>query len=98
MEISKLDDLRSLRTAPQLSLIQTKKLSEELEINIFNADWLTIGIMAPSDIDAIDALKSISKKYSSIKFLDLESWLFKSFSNSLEAGEFIFLNISINNL
>ena len=73
MEINKLVDLNSLRTAPQLSNSQEKKLLEELETNIFNADWITIGIMAPSDNKAIEALKSISKKYSSIKFGNLGS-------------------------
>ena len=73
MEINNLFDLNSLRTAPQLNKIQIKKLLKELEINLLNADWITIGIMAYSDIDAIKALKSISKKYSSIKFKDLES-------------------------
>ena len=72
MEINKLVDLNSLRTAPLLSNIQEKKLLEELEAKIFNADWLTIGIMAPSDIRAIEALQSISKKYSSIKFGNLD--------------------------
>ena len=71
MEINKLVDLNNLRTAPQLSNIQEKKLLEELEANIFNADWITIGIMAPSDRKAIEALQSISKKYSSIKFGNL---------------------------
>ena len=73
MEIKTLFDLNSFRTAPQLSNTQAKKLLEELETNINNADWITIGIMAPSDFDAIAALKSISKKYSSVKFRDLES-------------------------
>jgi len=73
MEINKLADLNSLRTAPLLSIIQEKKLLGELETNIYNADWITIGIMAPSDIKAIEALKSISKKYSSIKFGNLDS-------------------------
>ena len=73
MEINKLADLNNLRTAPHLSNIQEKKLLEELEANIFNADWITIGIMAPSDIKAIEALQSISKKYSSIKFANLGS-------------------------
>ena len=73
MEINKLFDLNVLRTAPQLSNSQEKKLLEELEANIFNADWITIGIMAPSDSKAIEALKSISKKYSSIKFGNLGS-------------------------
>ena len=73
MEINKLLDLNILRSAPQLSNRQEKKLLEELEANIFNADWITIGIMAPSDNSAIKALQSISKKYSSIKFGNLDS-------------------------
>ena len=73
MEINNLFDLNSLRSAPQLSKLQIKQLLEELEAKIIDADWITIGIMAPSDVDAIGALTSISKKYSSIKFKDLES-------------------------
>ena len=73
MEINKLVDLNSLRTAPKLSNIQAKKLLVELETNIFNADWITIGIMALCDKKAIEILQSISKKYSSIKFGDLDS-------------------------
>ena len=73
MEIAKLVDLNILRTAPQLSKSQVKILLEELEANIFKADWITIGIMAPCDIKAIEALRSISKKYSAIKFMNLDS-------------------------
>jgi len=73
MEISKLVDLSSLRTAPLLNKIQIKRLLKELEANIFDADWITIGIMAPYDTKAIEALKSISKKYSSIQFGNLDS-------------------------
>ena len=73
MEINKLGDFNSLRTAPILSSNQEKKLLGELETNIYNADWITIGIMAPSDTKAIEALKSISKKYPSIKFGNLGS-------------------------
>ena len=72
MEINKLVDLNNLRTAPKLSNSQVQKLSEELETNIFKADWVTIGIMAPCDIKAIETLQSISKKYSSIKFGNLD--------------------------
>ena len=73
MEINKLVDLNYLRTAPQLSDRQEKKLLQELELNILNADWITIGIMAPCDNGAIETLKSISKRYSSIKFRNLDS-------------------------
>ena len=82
MEINKLVDLNSLRTAPLLTSSQIKKLLEELETNIFNADWITIGIMAPCDTKAIEAVQSISKKYSSIKFGNL---------NSLHADGSVFL-------
>ena len=73
MEINKLVDLNALRTAPQLSNYQVKNILEELEANIFNADWITIGIMASCDTKAIEALQSISKKYSSIQFGNLDS-------------------------
>ena len=73
MKIKNLVDLNSLRIAPKLTNSQAKKLSKELETNIFNADWITIGIMAPSDTEAIEALKSISIKYTSIKFGNLDS-------------------------
>ena len=73
MELNKLVDLNCLRTAPQLSINKKKKLFKELEINIFEADWITIGIMASSDIEAIEALESISKKYSFVKFDNLDS-------------------------
>ena len=73
MEINRLYDLNSLRSAPQLNEIQKGKLLKELELYINNADWITIGIMASYDYEAINALRSISKKYSSIKFLDLDS-------------------------
>ena len=73
MEINRLFELNNLRTAPQLSDRQKEKLFQELEAYIFDAHWITIGIMAPSDSKAIEALKSISKKYSSIKFGNLGS-------------------------
>ena len=82
MEINKLVDLNKLRTAPKLTNIQVEKLLEELEENIFNTDWITIGIMAPTDSSALEALRSISKKYSSIKFGNL---------NSLHADGSVFL-------
>ena len=73
MDINSLLDLNSLKSAPQLSKSQTKKLLGELEINISKSDWMTIGIMAPHDYEAIKALKSICRKYTSIKFMDLDS-------------------------
>ena len=73
MNIESLGDLSSLRTAPKLTNRQIKKLLIELETNIQNSDWITIGIMAFHDYEAIDALRSISRKYPSIKFKNLDS-------------------------
>jgi len=73
MDINNLVDLNSLRSAPKLNEIQKQKLLNELELNIINADWITIGIMASYDYEAINALRSISGKYSSITFFDLDS-------------------------
>ena len=73
MEINNLFDLNRLRTAPQLSKKQFKKLIGELESYIMDADWITIGIMASSDFVAVAALKSISKKYPTVIFKDVDS-------------------------
>ena len=72
MDINSLKDLDNFRSAPQLRKSQIKKLLKELGKNIKNADWITIGIMAPNANEAIRALRTISKKYSSIKFGDLD--------------------------
>ena len=72
MEIKSLKDLSSFRSAPQLRKSQIKKLLKELEKNIKNADWITIGIMAPNANEAKNALQTISKKYASIKFRFLD--------------------------
>ena len=72
MDFNYLVDLNNLRSAPHLSKSQRKKFSEELETNIFKANWITIGIMASHDFKAIEALQSISKKYSSIKFSEYD--------------------------
>ncbi len=53
MDIYKLADLNGLRSAPLLSRSQEKKLLVELQTNIYNADLIKIGLMAPSDSKAI---------------------------------------------
>jgi len=73
MEINNLVDLTSFRSAPELNRTQIKKLLEELQSYIFKSDWVTVGIMASNDYEAVNALKSISKKYSFIKFASLDS-------------------------
>ena len=73
MDINCLVDLNNFRSAPKLTNIQRKKLLSELQIYIDNSDWITVGIMAFHDFVAINALKSITGKYSQIKFSGLES-------------------------
>ena len=73
MEIKNLLDLNTLNSAPNLSKSQIKGLLEELQTYINNSDWITIGVMASSDNEAINALKTISTKYEYIKFNNLDS-------------------------
>ena len=72
MQINSLTDLNKLKTAPILDLNQIQKLSIELDNKIKNSDWLTIGIMARSDQEAKNALRTFLRKYSSISFNDFE--------------------------
>ena len=66
----------------QKSIVKREEFWKEVSENIFwykkptkilNSDWITVGIMASCDNEAIKALQSISKKYSSIQFRDLDS-------------------------
>ena len=72
MQINELSDLNSYKTAPILDTNQIQKLSIELDNEIKNSDWLTIGIMAKSDHEAKNALRTFLQKYSSISFNDFE--------------------------
>ena len=72
MQINQLIDLNQFKTAPLLDFNQSQKLSKELDLKIANSDWLTIGIMAKSDVDAKNALRTIIQKYSFDNFNDFE--------------------------
>ncbi len=72
MQINELIDLNKYKTAPILDLNQIQKLSIELDNEIRNSDWLTIGIMAKSDNEAKNALRIFLKKYPSVNFNDFE--------------------------
>ena len=72
MQINKIIDLNKYKTAPTLSLNQTQKLSRELDKKIENSDWLTIGVMAKSDVEAKNALRTLIKKYAFIRFKNFE--------------------------
>ena len=73
MQINQLADLNKYKTAPLLDSSQSQKLSAELDSKIEDSDWLTIGVMAKSDVEAKIALRTIIQKYSFIKFKDFES-------------------------
>ena len=72
MLINQLIDLNKYKTAPKLDLVQIQKLAKELDEQIGNSDWLTIGVMAKSDCEAKSALRTFINKYSYIKFTDFE--------------------------
>ena len=72
MQINQLIDLNQYKTAPILDFNQSQKLSKELDLRIVNSDWLTIGIMAKSDVEAKNALRTIIQKYSFDNFKDFE--------------------------
>ena len=72
MQINQLIDLNQYKTAPILDFNQSQKLSKELDLKIVNSDWLTIGIMAKSDVEAKNALRTIIQKYSFDNFKDFE--------------------------
>ena len=73
MQINKLVDLNKYKTAPILNLLQSRKLFNELDQKIFDCDWLTIGVMAKSDLEAKIALKTITQKYKFMQFKEFES-------------------------
>ena len=73
MEINNLVDLNNFKSAPFLDKKQKKKLLADLDTKILKADWITVGIMAFNDCEAVNALQSISRKYTFIKFRDLDS-------------------------
>ncbi len=74
-EISKLEDLDRLRSAPSLNKIQSKVLLKQAEQIIYKADWITIGIMSSSLKESIYAVRSIERKfkYNKMKCVTLPS-------------------------
>ena len=72
MKINDLNDFNSLRSSPKLSEPESYKILNQIDNKISNSDWITIGIMAQSDLEAKDALKSIIKKYNFKSFKNFE--------------------------
>ena len=68
-EINTLKDLKVLRSAPVLDSDQSKALLKELSGYIDNADWCTIGIMAPSTNLAIFVLKEMESRFNWVSMI-----------------------------
>ncbi len=62
-DISKLEDLDKLRSAPTLNKKQKELLLNQTDSLIYSADWLTIGVMSPSLKKGINVIRSIERKY-----------------------------------
>ena len=71
--ITKLEDLDKLRSAPQLSINQSNELLKQVKFIVNKADWLTIGVMSPSLTKGINAIRRIEKifKYNPMKSINL---------------------------
>ena len=62
-EIKSLASLSLMRSAPELDNYQSKCLEEELLRYMSNADWFTIGIMAPNFPRAIFVLREMENRF-----------------------------------
>ena len=62
-DISKLDDLNKLRSAPRLNKKQSEILFNQVENIIYKTDWVTIGVMSPSIEKGINAVRRIEEKF-----------------------------------
>ena len=63
IDISKIEHLDTLRSAPRLNEKQSNILLNQAKQIICKADWITIGVMTPSLKKGIDAVRSIEKKF-----------------------------------
>ena len=58
----KLSDLDKLRTSPEINHSDRENMMSELDKNMKSCDWFTIGIMAQSADEAVNALRNLEKK------------------------------------
>ncbi len=61
--IRRLADLNRLRTAPRLSREQSAELKAVLRLAMKQATWFTVGIMAASEDEALETLRSIEATF-----------------------------------
>jgi len=63
IDINDINDLNKLRSAPRLNKQQSEIILNQLENIVYEADWVTIGVMSPSLIKGIDAIRNIEIKF-----------------------------------
>ena len=63
IDITNLEDLEKLRSAPRLNKKQKEELFIQVKHLILKTDWLTIGVMSPSLTTAINAIRRIEEKF-----------------------------------
>jgi len=61
--IQSLKSLNNLRTAPKLTSRQELTLYKELVVAMRDAEWFTVGIMAPSAEKALNSLRAIESLF-----------------------------------
>ena len=59
--IGRLDDLARLRSAPDLDRAEILVLHRELSTAMAMFNWFTVGVMAPSASEALEALRSLER-------------------------------------
>ena len=62
-DISNIDDLNKLRSAPRLNKKQSEILLHQVKNIIYKTDWVTIGVMSPSIEKGINAVRRIEEKF-----------------------------------
>ena len=62
--ITSLGDLARLRGAPELTTETADHLRAELHKAMASASWFTVGVMAPSAAQALEALRSLERSQS----------------------------------
>ena len=63
IDITRLEDLDRLRSAPILNEKQSERLFNQAKSILHSADWVTIGVMSPTLGKGIEAVRKIEEKF-----------------------------------
>ena len=66
--IGRLDDLARLRSAPDLDRAEIRVLHRELSTAMAMFNWFTVGVMAPSASEALEALRSLERDQNGMRW------------------------------